>query len=231
LTYRRRIYLSLTTGCRTIDTALGGGLPRGNVTLIYGEAGSGKSTLALQTTVKAALKGFKVIYVDSDERLSSNRLLQMDEYIADDALQRIMVLRPTSFNEQTYIVESLDRYIGRGVALIILDSVTKLYRIELSETKDPFGLNRELNRQMAYLSKTAKIFNLVCLSVSQVRSLEEGGLEPVASRVLKFWSPVVIKMELTGKPNLRRMSIEKNEVTGKRATATVLITPRGLEEV
>jgi len=221
----------LTTGCRTIDVALGGGFPRGSITLVYGEAGSGKSTLALQTAVKAALKGFKVIYVDSDERLSPGRLLQIGGHITDDVLQRIIVLRPTSFNEQTYIVESLERYISRGVALIVLDSVTRLYRVELSETRDPFGLNRELNRQMAYLSKTAKAFNLVCISVSQARSLEEGGLEPVASRVLKFWSPVIIKMELTGKPNLRRISIEKNEVTGKKATANVLITSRGLEEV
>lgn len=214
-----------------MDAVLGGGLPRTSITLIYGEASSGKSTLALQTAVKAALKGFKTIYIDSDERLSSNRLLQMDENLSDEALQRIAILRPTSFSEQTYIVESLERYISGGVGLIILDSVTKLYRIELSETKDSFGLNRELNRQMAYLSKTAKTFNVVCLSISQARSLEKGCLEPVASRVLKFWSPIVIKMELTGKPNLRKISIEKNELTGKKASAVVLITPGGLEEV
>ncbi len=210
---------------------LGGGLPRGSITLIYGEAGSGKSTLALQTAVKAALKGFKTIYIDSDERLSSNRLLQIDEQLSDDALQRIVILRPTSFSEQTYIVESLERYISRSVGLVVLDSVTRLYGVELSETKDPFGLNRELNRQMAYLSKTAKVFNVVCLSISQARSLEKRGLEPVASRVLKFWSPVVIKMELTGKPNLRRISIEKNELTGKKASTIVSITSRGIEEV
>ncbi|MEM3547028.1 MAG: ATPase domain-containing protein [Candidatus Bathyarchaeia archaeon] len=221
----------MPTGCRTLDTTLGGGFPRSSITLIYGEAGSGKSTLALQTVVKAALKGFKTIYIDSDERLSSMRLLQMDESLTDEVLQRIAILRPTSFSEQTHIVESLDRYISRGVALLILDSITKLYRIELSQTKDSFGLNRELNRQMAYLSKMAKVFNIACLSISQARSLEKRGLEPVASRVLKFWSPVVIRMELTGKPNLRRITIEKNEITGKMATTTVLITSKGVEEV
>lgn len=169
--------------------------------------------------------------MDSDEKFSPDRILQMDVDITDEVLQRIIVLRPSTFSEQTYIVESIERYLSRSVALIILDSITRLYRVELSKSRDSFGLNRELNRQMAYLSKTAKAFNVACLSISQARSLEKRGLEPVASRVLKFWSPVIIKMELTGKPNVRKISIEKNEITGKKIATTVSITPKGLEEV
>ncbi|MCD6443859.1 AAA family ATPase [Candidatus Bathyarchaeota archaeon] len=210
---------------------LGGGLPRGHLTLIYGEAGSGKTTLALQAAVKAMAKGFKTIYIDSDERLSSRRLLQIAGSLGEETLQRMLILRPNSFSEQTYIVESLERYISRGVALIVLDSITRLYRAELSETRDSFGLNRELNRQMAYLSKTAKTFDLSILTISQVRAFDKRGLEPVAGRVLRFWSSIVIRMELTGKPDVRQVTVEKNSLTGKKGVFMVKITAEGLEDV
>ncbi|RJS74553.1 hypothetical protein CW710_01335 [Candidatus Bathyarchaeota archaeon] len=223
--------MNLPTGCLTLDKMLGGGLPRGHLTLIYGEAGSGKTTLALQAAVKAMAKGFKTIYIDSDERLSSRRLLQIAGSLGEETLQRMLILRPNSFSEQTYIVESLERYISRGVALIVLDSITRLYRAELSETRDSFGLNRELNRQMAYLSKTAKTFDLSILTISQVRAFDKRGLEPVAGRVLRFWSSIVIRMELTGKPDVRQVTVEKNSLTGKKGVFMVKITAEGLEDV
>lgn len=214
-----------------MDRTLGGGIPRGHLTLVYGEAGSGKTTLALQTAVRAASKGFKTIYIDSDERLSPIRLLQVAEELNRERLQGVLVLKPGSFNEQTYLLERLERYMSRGVSLVVLDSATRLYRVELSRVRDPFGLNRELNRQMAYLSKLAKSFNLAVMLTSQVRALQGRSIEPVAYRVLRFWSSVILQMKLTGKPDLRHLTVEKNNLTGKKATLILRITAKGIEEV
>lgn len=155
----------------------------------------------------------------------------MTDTLGEDALQRMLILRPSSFSEQTYVVESLEKYISRGVVLIILDSITRLYRAELSKTMDSFGLNRELNRQMAYLSKAAKNLDLSILTISQVRAFGRRGLEPVAARVLRFWPSIVVKMELTAKPDIRRITIEKNIVTGKKGIFMAKITAKGLEEI
>lgn len=155
----------------------------------------------------------------------------MTDTLGGDTLQRMLILRPSSFSEQTYVVESLERYISRGVVLVVLDSVTRLYRAELSETMDSFGVNRELNRQMAYLSKTAKNLDLSVLTISQVRAFDRRGLEPVAGRVLRFWSSIVVRMELTGKPDIRRITVEKNTVTGRKGAFMAKITAKGLEGV
>ena len=63
-------------GCSQVDQLLGGGIEKGSVTLIYGEAGAGKTNVCLQLARNVAINGDKVAYIDS-EGLSSERLSQV----------------------------------------------------------------------------------------------------------------------------------------------------------
>ena len=48
----------LTTGCKTIDSILQGGLTKGTITSISGESSTGKTQLAFQTAMLASNEKF-----------------------------------------------------------------------------------------------------------------------------------------------------------------------------
>ena len=94
--------------------------------------------------------------------------------------------------------------------------------------------NRELNRQLAYLSELARMRHLVVLLVSQVHSrpLRIGHqIEPVARRILTHWSEVVLRLSPTVDPVLKMAQLERYGSTeGSAASCFLRITERGLEK-
>jgi DNA repair protein RadB len=192
---------------------MGGGIPTGHVTLVYGEANTGKSSLALQCAVVCARKNLKTIFIDSDNTFSINRLSQIANLDLKRVSQLIFISKPRSFNEQSSLIENLDEYISQGVVLIVVDTIQSLYRLELGTIEKTFILNRELNRQVAYLVEVAKTRNVAVLLVSQVHSVvqrNEKQMEPVAKRVLKFWAHSILNLNLTGKPVFREALVERH---------------------
>lgn len=55
----------LETGVPNLDLILGGGIPRGDVLLVFGPAGSGKTTISLQIAFHTAASGQNVLYVST----------------------------------------------------------------------------------------------------------------------------------------------------------------------
>ncbi len=205
---------AIPTGCASLDALLQGGLPIGALALAYGEPETGKTTLAIQCAVNCARMGLKALFVDSDHTFSARRLLQIAQG-DEEALQSIALLRPKDFKEQSSVVDKLESLLTEGFGLIVFDTITSLYRSELSEdVKRVFSLNRELNRQMAYLAQVAKSHGVAVLVNSQVRSVVREGLgraevEPVATRALKFWPDVRLRLELIKRPRVVRAVLEK----------------------
>ena len=58
--------LHVSTGVRTLDTMLGGGLADGRIYLVLGDVGSGKTTLALQFLLAAAHRGERGFFVTTN---------------------------------------------------------------------------------------------------------------------------------------------------------------------
>jgi DNA repair and recombination protein RadB len=205
---------TISTGSDRLDELLNGGLAAGFVHLIYGEAETGKSTLATQCAVNCARMGYKTIYLDSEGTFSAKRLTQIAVGDAKEIASSIILARPASFKEQSAILDKLDSYLTEKVALIVVDTVTSLYSAELGEgSKSTFKLNRELNRQMAYLAQIVKTRKIAALVTSQVRNVftaREVNFEPVARRVLRFWSNVVISLKLTPQDGVVRAVLEKH---------------------
>jgi RecA/RadA recombinase len=211
----------IPTGCGSLDKALEGGLPLSGIVLLYGEAETGKTTLATQCAVNSAMMGYKTLYVDSDGTFSPERLSQVASRDFEEVSDYIMLARPSTFNEQAEIVDNLEKYVSRRFGLIVLDTVTSLYRSELLDKEETFNLNRELNRQVAALAEIAKSFEASLLLVSQVRSiLGEADIAPVATRVLKFWSDAVISLSRMGQRKVEA-SVEKSG--GKETNLSFLL--------
>ena len=204
----------LSTGCVSLDKILGGGFRFGTVSLIYGEASTGKTTLALSCIV-GYLRGDpiqKVFYIDADYSLSTKRLMQMAGSGGDHLLERLLVWSPRSFSEQTEIVEGLPAFLTRGTTPVVVDSITGLYRLEAGDPEKTFSVNKALNRQLGFLSETAKTRDAVVLLLGQVHSVlgsETPQVEPVAQRLLRYWSETVLKLETTQTPGIREAMLEK----------------------
>ncbi len=205
----------IPTNCHSIDQLLGGGIPRGKITLVYGAYNTGKTSFMLQCSVACARKRFKTLYIDSDDTFSTTRLSQIAFNDLNSVSPKIILFKLKTFQEQGILFEKLERYMSNTVALIAIDTITSLYRISLKGPEETFALNRELNRQLAILTEIAKKYDVALLLTSQVHSImnEErslGRIEPVATRVLNFWSQNVLYLTTTEKHPVRRMTLEKH---------------------
>lgn len=225
---------NIPTGLRTIDQYLHGGLSAGSISLVYGEAETGKTTLAMQCAVNCAKHGNKTLFVDCDNSFSVQRLAQISAERFTETAKLIVLARPNDFREQTAVLDRLAEYVTNNFGLAIIDTFTTLYRLRVAESPSKtFELNRELNRQLASLAQTVKAGKIAALITSQVHTaLNEHirSIEPVATRVLKFWANTVFALKPTENPGMVQMTLEKNHQKVQSKILTLMIEASGLHE-
>lgn len=206
----------IPTGCGGLDKFLGGGLPFDSINLVYGEAETGKTTLAMQCAINCARQGYKTLFIDCDGTFSTRRLSQMVPEKFKEIAEFITLMKPTDFREQTVTIDQLANYITRNLGLVVFDTITTLYRVEIAESPEKtFQLNRELNRQIALLAQIAKTQKIDVLMTSQVHSSFHNtyvSIEPVATRVLKFWADTIIAMKPTEDPQIIQAILERSPI-------------------
>jgi len=221
------------TGARGLDALLGGGLQSGAVTFIYGEPASGKTTLVLSIVVNhiRADPGARAYYVDADRKFSLPRFVEITGVDASEILKHFTYSKLENFEEQATLVEDLFLKVQRG-DIVVFDSITGLYRVETGDSLKTWAVNKELNRQLGHLKEMALSRGIVLLLTGQVRSILDAPtpqVEPVAQRLLRYWSDTIIRMETTPRQGVRRVIVEKPE--SHRGTIRVNITATGLSDV
>lgn len=228
------MHRNIPTGCETIDGYLGGGLLPENISLVYGEAETGKTTFAVQCANNSAKQGYKTLFVDCDNTFSVQRLAQIAAKRFAEVAELIVLARPRDFGEQASVIDHLAEYATDNLALVIVDTFTSLYRLKISETPSKtFELNRELNRQLAVLAQTAKTKKITVLITSQVHSILDKVpeiVEPVATRVLKFWADTVIALRPTENWQIVEMTLEKSPQKLAPKTHSLRLEEAGLKE-
>lgn len=224
----------IPTGCSSLDEQLRGGLLEGNIVLVYGEAETGKTTLAIQCAVNCARMDYKTIFIDCDHTFFPRRMAQIATDDFEALAPQIILMKPEDFEQQTFVIDRLSEYISRKVGLIVVDTITGLYRERLGDDiKKTFTLNRELNRQMACLAQITKTQKVASLIVSQVRSVvfeEHEIVQPVATRVLKFWADTIISLKPTAKTNIIKATVKTH--TDKKPAKPIFlkIVEKGLQD-
>lgn len=222
------------TGCGCVDSNVDGGISPESITLIYGEPETGKTTLAMQCAVNCALQGYKTLFMDCDNMFSAKRLSQVAAGKFEEIAELVILVRPNDFREQTAVVDRLAEYTAKNFGLVVIDTVTSLYRVNVAESsKKTFGLNRELNRQMAILAQTAKTQKIPIAVTSQVRSVfneTNVSVAPVATRVLKFWADTIIAMKPTENPQVIKAVLEKTPKRTQNVTCYLHIEETGLRD-
>jgi len=216
-----------STGIPPLDRLLGGGFHSASINLVYGEPTSGKTTLTLTTTLHhlSSNRTAKAVYLDVDNKLNVGRLQQLigDR---DDLLRRLHLYTPESFDLQSMSLEYLPELEPED--MVIIDSITGLYRGETEDTEKTFQANKELNRQVGYLLEIAKTTGATMLLTGQVRSvMDTSQIEPVAPRLLRYWSSTILKLEKTS-TGYRQATLEKPP--GIRSPIILTINESGIAE-
>ena len=193
----------------SIDSIIGGGIEKGSITQFYGPPGSGKTNIALKMLVQCAKNGKKAVFIDTEGGLSIERMKQITGDQFDDIAGNIIVLEPTTFEEQDEAIKKIEYSLKSGeenIDLIILDSAVALYRLKDGGQTE---INRDLSKQMGLLSMIARKYNIAVVVTNHIYSIfdEEGIIEPVGGTILKYWSKIII--ELVKDENGERFAILK----------------------
>jgi len=229
-----RTQARIPLGCAKLDEILHGGFVAGELSLIYGEAATGKTTTVIQAVARSAAKGFKVIYVDADHSFTQQRFDQIAGSRSTEISQLITLFLPESFSEQRRVLESLENYVTSRVGMVVVDSINSLYRAELSSAETTFSLNRDLSRQLAYLSELAASHDIACLITSQVHSRLQNPtaeIEPVARRTVFHFPRLVLRIKNTPKTGVREFILERiNGIDVVRASCLITLQENGLTD-
>ncbi|ETO25015.1 hypothetical protein RFI_12129, partial [Reticulomyxa filosa] len=157
LELERKEYQSLSFGCPYLDRCVNGGLRKG-LCEISGESGTGKTQLAMQLLFQVQLTrkdgGFNgnSLFLTTKEPIHRERFLQIhaENYVArygniHSFLDHIFIHHAHTLEEQNAVMSNgLMEYIkNRNVKLIIVDSISALYRFMDDDNDDKSAIQKK----------------------------------------------------------------------------------------
>ena len=207
---------------------------------LWGDFGVGKTTLSLQTSYKSALNAQKVLYIYTKPNLPYRKINSVFENNLDDVLENLLFIKMTDFDDIFNYVFNLEFIVLNDLKtedskfnLIVIDSMTDLYRLELNREKKGknFILNYKLNQLIANLVNLKQIYEIDILIVNELsRRTQEGVTYEVESggKVMQYWVKNSIKIERTEVANNRKFILHRdNDNNSVMLNSTLTI--RGFE--
>jgi DNA repair protein RadB len=187
-----------STGSSVFDTLLAGGYEAGILTTIYGPSGAGKTTVCLLAAISMIRAGKKVLFIDTEGGFSTVRFQQLLPGVAlSSCLDHLFLFKPLSFADQFKIIAQVKELMNERIGLIVVDSISMLYRIELAKHDHAKGSNADLGLQLFSLSTIARTYNIPILLTSQVYADfdEKDKVKVVGGDILKYGSKCLVELE------------------------------------
>ena len=116
------------------------------------------------------------------------------------------------------------------VVLIIIDSVTLFYRLELDEERSMY-LRRVLANQVLHLLEIARRYDLAVVITNQVyMDIERGNLRPSGGYAIEHLSKIIMQFEKTAEGHGKRKAIlRKHRSMPEDTSCDFYITGKGVE--
>ena len=216
---KRKSLLRCTTGAKSLDELLLGGIETQAITEFYGEFGSGKSqvchTLCVtgQMPVEEGGLGGGVIFIDTEGTFRPERIDQIARARGLDSgeiLKRIAVCKTYNSSHLELVVKSLGKYIDDFKAkMVIIDSIISLHRAEFSGRGTLADRQQRLNGLMHKLVRTAEIYNVAIIVTNQVQSTPDtffgDPTKPAGGNVIGHASTYRIYLRKAGSDRIAKM--------------------------
>lgn len=186
----------ISTGAAFLDEFLGGGYETNIVTTLYGPSGSGKTNLCLLAALSIVTHGKKVLFLDTEGGISVERITQLSPK-PEEILPKIIFFNSYTFEEQKEIIAQLREIVNEHIGLIIVDSISMLYRVELGKNNEVYDVNSALGQQIAILVEIARRKKIPVLITTQVYSDfdNRNTIKMVGGDLLRYGSKCLLELQ------------------------------------
>jgi len=168
----------ITTGSKSLDNLLGGGIETQAITEFYGEYRVGKTQIAFTLAItvqlpeeQGGLDG-RCLFIDTEGTFRPERLIPIAQRFGlnpDNALENIMVARVFSTEQQMNVIREARKMIAeKNIKLIVEDSLTALFRSEYIGVDQLATRQQKLNVHLHDLARLAWAFNIAVVVTNQV---------------------------------------------------------------
>ena len=235
----------ITTGSKSLDRLLGGGVETQSITEFFGEYGSGKSQLCHQLAVNVQLPPERggldgaALYIDTENTFRIERIAQMAKAVGldpDQAAERIIYAEAYNSDHQILLLEKADKVIKENnVRLIIIDSLTSHFRSEYVGRQNLPERQQKLNKHMHKLLRLARAFNAAAVVTNQVMARPDEffsamAVLPVGGHVVGHTSHTRIYLRKAAGKNVRIARLVSSPYLPE-GEAIFKITENGVEDL
>lgn len=186
---------TISTGCLSLDMALGNGVPKGRVIEVFGPEASGKTTIAQHIVAEVQKAGGTAAFVDAEHALDPEYAKKIGVNVND-----LLISQPDTGEQALEIVETLVR--SNAVDVVVVDSVAAL--VPRAEIEGEMGdahmglqarlMSQALRKLTGIISKT----HTTVIFINQIRNkigVFFGNPETTTGgNALKFYSSVRIEV-------------------------------------
>jgi len=232
----------ITTGSKSLDELLGGGIETQAITEVYGAFGSGKSQLGFQLSLNVQLPEEKgglngnCMFIDTEATFRPDRISQLAKALKLDpvqALKNIYVARAYDSDHEMFLIEKAGETISeKKIKLLIIDSLTSHFRADYTGRGELAPRQQKLNRLLHNLQRLADSQNIAVFVTNQVLAnpaiLFGDPTMPIGGHVLAHQATYRVYLrKSSGEKRIARMMDSPNLPPGE---CVFKITPDGVRD-
>jgi DNA repair protein RadA len=237
---RRKSLVRYTTGSKSLDDFLKGGIESQAITELTGEFGSGKSqichTLCVTAATNNSSKINSIIFIDTENTFRPERVHQIAEargFDSEEIMKKVFVCKTVNSAQLEVLIRNLGKYIEEYKAkLVIFDSIISHHRAEYTGRETLAERQQRLNVMLHKLIRLSEIYNIAIVLTNQVQVSPDStfgvsdSLRPVGGNIMGHACTYRIFLRKIGRD---RLAIMVDSPHHAYSQVRFTITERGVE--